>query len=68
MFEELIKYVQLEDKEEYLKYIQRVQDSNNRLNNQALTEEKIDQMRENAFPSALQRIKNAVKKIINQYK
>ena len=68
MFEELIKYVQLEDKEEYLKYIQRVQDSKNRLNNQALTEEQIDQMRENAFPGVLQRIKNTVKKIINQYK
>ena len=68
MFEEFIKFVQLEDKEEYLKYIQRVKDSKNRLNNQALTEEKIDEMRKEAFPSVLQRIKNSVKKIFNQEK
>lgn len=35
---------------------------------QPLTEEQIDQMRENAFPSVLQRIKKSVNKIFNQEK
>ncbi len=68
MFEEFIKFVQLEDKEEYLKYIQRVKDSKNRLKNQPLTEERIDEMRQEAFPSVLQRIKDSVKNIFNQEK
>lgn len=35
---------------------------------QPLTEEKIDEMRKEAFPSVLQRVKNAVNKIFNQEK